>query len=168
MMAGIPIGQVEFPTHVEWPVVGAGPLGEDSFLFEVYAGNVLIGFQGGRSTEREDFSIYMPLQGNSIRTYGNISEGDPTPPVGNAILVTPIGFQGHEDEEFVCSVDSFGLRIAPQTFNGIGGEPLCLILDFRLAIRNGVIHRVGYNVTVNTPLPGHISGIDLTGAEAPQ
>jgi len=148
---------------------GAGPTGESRFLFEVYTGNVAVGFENTEApTSGEQFSIYLPLFDNTIRTYGNPSEGEgDIPPLTNAVLVTPVGIQAHEDEEFVCSVDSWKLRLEPQGFQGIGGKPLCLILDFHLSILNGVIHRVGYNVTISTPSPGHLKTIDLTDTARP-
>jgi hypothetical protein len=49
----------------------------------------------------------------------------------------------------------------------VAGQPLCLVLSFKLAVLNGVAFRVGYNVTMSSPFPGHIDKLDLQRSDAP-
>ena len=162
---GIVINQVEIPTHVEWPVSNAGPKGEDKFLFEVYTGNTIAQFSGGSTVQRQTFSIYLPVYGNTIYTYGDATQS-PLPAFNYAALVTPVAMQAHEDEEFICSVDSWDLRMVQQSLSS--GKFYCLVLDFALAVANGVVIRVGYNVTVSTLYSlSHLPN-DLDPGSAPQ
>jgi hypothetical protein len=162
-MSGIAINDVQIPGHVEWPIKGAGPQGESDFLFEVYTGNVVMHFPGGSQVTRKDFSIYLPLRDNTIRTYGDNRKVA----FESAVLVTPIGFQAKEDEEFLCSVDAWELAIVPRTFPGVGGKPMCLVLNFSLAIMNGNLFRIGYNVTLSTPRGLKLDSLDLKPDASP-
>jgi hypothetical protein len=163
-MSNIEIGRVENPTHVEWSIAG-----EENARFEVYAGQVDIGFKGGRAISRVTFSIYLPLKGTTIRSYGTVANAkSPRPKIEAAVLVTPNGFKADEDEEFLCAIDAFKLRLEPQIFGGVADRQLCLVLEFDAAIMNGVLQRVGYNVTLRSPLEVKADSITLEGDAAPQ
>ncbi|MGE3992924.1 hypothetical protein [Pseudorhodoplanes sp.] len=162
-MTDIKIGQVDIPTHVEWPIRD----NETQLLFEVYAGSIALGTNAGTPTTHINFKTYLPLSGNTIRTYGDTSQSDEPPALEAALIVTPIGFQAHEDEEFICSVDSFKLYFETQQFTGVGGNLFCLILEFRVGLLNGTLHKIGYNVTLHTPLTTNIHTLDLDDSDAP-
>jgi len=128
-----------------WTEFGAfqGMGSDDRAICEVYTGNIVVAFeQGGNSIVRLDFQTFLPFDGTTLRFYPP-QQGpwfDPN------ILVAPIGFTAHEDEEFVCSIDEYKLDVEPQTFPGIMGTKLCWVLRFKAALLNGTLHRVGYHV----------------------
>lgn len=170
-MASIPLKDITVPGHVEWLVNTGGQQGEDQFRIEVYTGNVDIQFPGGSTIKRDTYYIYLPLSVDPDGTQYHIRHYGPDaapPAITSAIVVTPLGVQAHEDEEFLGSVDSWDLQLTPQSFPGVDGAPPCLILSFDLAVLNGIIIRVGYHVTVTTPLNAAISTLDLKPSHAPQ
>jgi hypothetical protein len=163
-MVSVSLNNVIVPSHLEWRVQG-----EDQLLFEIYTGNLIVQFPGGDTTKRDTYSTYLPLSVDpdgsvNIRTYGT---DDALPTINSAIVVTPAGASLEKDKTTV-SVDSWALQVTPQSFPGIGGHPPCLILSCDLAIRNGIIIRVDYHVTVTTPLSTRLGNVNLDPSAAPQ
>jgi hypothetical protein len=168
IMVSIQLQDVTVPGHVEWETTTGGPQGEDQFRIEVYTGNLIVQFPAGDTTKRDTYFTYLPLSVDPDGAFYHIRQyGTDTPPaITSAVVVTPIGVQA--DGKFTASVDTWGLQVTPQSFPGIGGAPPCLILSCDLAVRNGVIVRVGYHVTVTTPLSTVIATHDLKPSHAPQ
>jgi hypothetical protein len=174
-MASVELKSVTVPAHVEWFVNTGGPQGEDEIRIEVYTGNVIVQFSGADTTKRETFFTYLPMgidpgddPGDGsflVRQYGKAPD---TVLTVSAIIVTPVGVSLTENDT-TFSVDDWGLQPKPQSFPGIAGHPNCLILNFDLAVRNGVIIRVGYQVTVTTPRnTPNIDTLSLKPSHAPQ
>lgn len=142
-MASIAINDVEVPTHVEsgvFPTIGA----QEMVLQEVYAGNIIVQMNnGGAPTSRITYKTFLPLFGNTVRFYPGAEI------IESAVMVAPAGFSANEDEQFLCSIDGFDLKLEPQSLPG--GNPPCLVLSFDAALLNGTLHRVAYHVTVQTP-----------------
>lgn len=158
-MASLYLKDVTVPGHVEWETYIGGPHGEDQFRIEVYTGNLIVQFPGGDTTKRDTYLTYLPLSINADGTFEIRRYGTDTPPtINSAVVVTPVGVSLEEDKT-TASVDTWSLQVTPQSFPAIGGQPPCLILSFDLAVRNGIIIRVGYHVTVTTPLSTNISAI---------
>ncbi|RTL79133.1 MAG: hypothetical protein EKK29_21950 [Hyphomicrobiales bacterium] len=162
----VTLGNVILPSHVEWRI----NTGEDQKLIEVYTGSVVVEHHGGDSTGRGTFFTYLPLsadrEGLTLRSYG--TDTAPSTITSSAILATPVSVSLEEDQT-TFAVDAWGLQLLPQSFPGVGGAPQVLILNFDTAIRNGVLIRVGYHVTLTTPLIAAINdGLVLGGGFAPQ
>jgi hypothetical protein len=159
-MSDIQLQKVTIPSHLEWQT---NPGGENNLRIEIYTGNVDVQFSGESTINQENFLTYLPLNNNNqIRKY---DAPGPIKTIIAPILVSPIGIQAHEDQEFLGSVDGWNLQLRSQTFNG--ADSLVLILGFMLAVMNGVILRVGYHVTVTTPLSVGVQPLDITPTTAP-
>jgi hypothetical protein len=170
IMASIQLQDVTVPGHVEWSVTTGGEQGEDQLRIEVYTGNLIVQFPAGDTTKRDTYFTYLPLSVDPDGAFYHIRQYGPDaapPAINSAIVVTPISVHS-DDKEFTASVDTWGLQVTPQSFPGIGGQPPVLILSCDLAVRNGVIIRVGYHVTVTTPLSTAIATHDLKPFHAPQ
>ena len=161
-MPNLPLRNVtshsNFTTRVQ-SVSGSG----DRF-HDIYAGDVTVQFQNtGGTTSRETFSVLLPISDNTIRRY--TLGGEETFEV--TTLVSLGGIIAKEDEEFIGSVDGFRTELRDHQFPGISGTVNCLVLSFDLALLNGVILHVGYNV--NVLVDGRISPIgDLPDDTEPQ
>jgi hypothetical protein len=125
---------------------------EESFDFEVgdnihevYTGNILVAFEqsAGGSVVNFDCRTFLPTEGPVLRFYPR------NMPFKHAVLVALTGITAHEDEEFICSIDSWKLALEPQTFSGATAH--CWVLRFTILLLNGHLHRVGYHVFLQRP-----------------
>jgi hypothetical protein len=153
--------------HVEWSAQLTTP--GENVRIEVYTGNVIIEFPADDTTKRNTYATYLPLQirddGTAIiRRYGTGT--DVPPSIVFAASVTPTGVSLKEDDT-TFAVDGWKLEAKTQQFPGVSGEPPCLILSFDLAVRNGTMIRVGYSVTVTTPLSLNTGDIELKPTDGP-
>jgi hypothetical protein len=153
-------------SQVEWRTDTGGPHGEDSDRVEVYTGNVIVEYPGPSAIDQLTFYTYLPLRAAVIRTYGDAT-ATPAPLFKATILVTPIGINGHE-AEWLASVDDWHLEFLPQSFSVAPSQKFyCLILNFKLAVMNSVILRVGYQVTITTSPDIEVGELALDPTDAP-
>jgi len=125
-MANIQVQNVLVPSRIEWQTSRGGPIGEEALRIEIYTGNVVVELSEGKHVNGTNVLTYLPLNNiRQIRTYASIGSA-PQPTINSAILVSPIGIQAHEDEEFLSSIDTWALQLRAQTFGA--DSVLCLIL----------------------------------------
>jgi hypothetical protein len=136
---------------------------DGSKRFEIYSGTVAVGWQDHSGTlQREEFTVLVPVEDTTVRLYFNGDLNQKT------VMVALGGYTGDDDEENLASVDDFNVRLEPQSFASVGGTPPCLVLRFSLALLNGAIHRVSYNISLLMPPDGKIESEDVGGDARPQ
>jgi hypothetical protein len=164
----IKIENVQRGAQVEWRTDSGGPSGEENDRVEAYAGNVVVDYHAPESGDQDEFSFltYLPTRAAVIRTYGDTSEAA-APLFKATILVTPIGINGH-DSEWIVAVNDWQLQMLPQVFSVLPSKAFyCLILRFQLAVKNSVVIRVGYQVTITTPASVDVGELPLDPTDAP-
>jgi hypothetical protein len=55
---------------------------------------------------------------------------------------------GLSDDATVFAVDNASVRLEPQTFGGIAGAPLCLVLRARIGVDDGNLLAITYQVNI--------------------
>ncbi len=166
-MALVALHQLIDPTRAS--TIGfTDPTSDERERVEFYAGIINIGFRGdGGQVHREKYQSFLPKDGGfHILTYAPGTEIDAT------VICVPNSVAGDDDEANVAAVDTAIVQLKPQTFPGIGGNPLCLILDFKVAALNTTLHSVSYHVTIIHKIPrGSKSGdgdtLTLNGSARP-
>lgn len=136
-MTGLRLDSIDSHGHVEVRVCDVDD--EEGLFHESYTGSITVGFKNsGGHVSRDRFEVFLPVSNNAIRDYD-------TSRFQAAAMVSLAGVQATEDEEFVGVVDGFQIGLRPSSS---GGSAQNLVLTVDLAVLNGVIHRVAYNVTV--------------------
>jgi hypothetical protein len=166
-MLSVPIQNLVRPRRAS--TIGFAYPGSDQLdRVEFYSGIIGINFRGGGgSVHREDFQSFLPIDSRfAVMTY------EPETEINTTVLCTPNAVAGDDDEANVAAVDNAGVRLKPQSFAGIGGQPLCLVLTFRAAALNTTLPLVSYHVTVIHRVPigsetGDGERIELSGDDRP-
>ena len=96
---------------------------------------------------RDQYQVFLPIEGSTLQFYNHSTI------LESAVMVAPTGIAGDDDEANYCVVEDYGVVLENESFPGIGGNPLCLSLLFSIAILNGNLQRVSYNVTVKMKGP---------------
>jgi hypothetical protein len=148
MAISVPIGDVLQANHLG-PVSGTGLVvsrGRETIpvKLEVYTGWVQPGFRAGGSIAHEEVRTLLPLDNQrNLFTYQQNSLVDFT------VTASPATIAPDEDEANLFGVDEApSVALEPQSFSGVAGNPLCLVLRVVLAGLNVTFHRFTYQVTV--------------------
>lgn len=116
----------------------------DQRVLQVYTGWVAATHGAGNDLTRNTAISFVPLDGNRrVQTFnpGNVDLGQ----IEAVVTASLSSFGGDPD---VAAVDRASVRLEPQTFGGVGGNPLVLVLRATLAAQDGAVHAFAYQVTV--------------------
>ncbi|MFD6108224.1 hypothetical protein ACFWFQ_36850, partial [Nocardia salmonicida] len=119
-------------------------------LLETYTGWVQsnIAFLG----HLEHFTVksFLPIAQNMVKFYQTTESDKPGSIIKTTVVASPGAMAPVEDEANVFAVDAATVALEPQTFGGIEGNPLCLVLNARLGLLNTTMHNYTYSVNVLT------------------
>ena len=160
----VPIKSVVRPTHLE-AFVFRNRTSNDRVKMEVYAGWVTFTFDGDDDPpiDRDTLVTFLPVAPNTVRTFRDQSDL-----IDVTVTAAVSAAADYDDEANVEAVDFATVRLEPQVFGGVSGQPLCLVLRVRLAALAAKLHGVAYQVTVLTG--GREDGdlLELDGDERPR
>ncbi len=111
--------------------------------FEVYTGWVNFNFSPQDSTKQAEVVSFLMLNSTRIRTYLRRESL-----LDFTVTASPSDFQPEEDEANVIAVTNAGIRLEPQSFAGVAGSPLCLVLRTRINCLNNTFSGITYQVTL--------------------
>ena len=130
---------------------------------EVYTGWVGVDFAGGGgSVHREEFVSFLCVSKNTVQQYLKNDLLDFT------VTVAPASVADDDDEANVAAVDDARVTLEPQSFSGVAGSPLCLVLRADVAALNATVHRITYQVTVLTRGTEALDTIKIRSASTPK
>jgi hypothetical protein len=116
----------------------------DARLMIVYTGWLSVNLATGSNLHRETFVSFVPNGLGQIQTFKPDNEGD----LGVVQAVVTASLSSFGDSPVTAAVDRASVSIEPRQFPGEGGSPRVLILRARLAVSEGTIHAISYQVTV--------------------
>ncbi|MFF7052181.1 hypothetical protein ACFY94_27905 [Streptomyces griseorubiginosus] len=124
--------------------------GDERLLLEIYTGWVQceIGFK--QPTTHFTMKSYLPVAPGKVRFYQTKESGKPGSIVNTTVAASPGAMAPDEDEANVFAVDDASVRLESQTFGGIAGNPLCLVLNAKLGLLNCWMFNYTYSVNVLT------------------
>ena|SRR5215211_766023 len=149
MATHVSIKDVKSPQHLEAFViadVSKFPSRESLAKMEVYTGWVIVGHQSGSGIVREEFVSFLPFD-----TALHVQQYNPGDVLDFTVTAAPSSVTDQE-EEHVTAVDSARVRLEPQVFPGVGGNPNCLVLRAAVAGLRSTVNLITYQVTVLTKL----------------
>lgn len=130
-------------------------------MLETYTGWVQsnIAFMG----HLEHFTVksFLPIRQNTVRFYQTTESGEPGSIIDTTVVASPGAMAPAEDEANVFAVDAATVALEPQTFGGIEGNPLCLVLNARLGLLNTTMYNYTYSVNVLTRLDSNLTGREI-------
>lgn len=115
----------------------------DQRLLVTYTGWVGATHGAGDDLTRNTAISFVPLGGRDIQTFlpGNQD-------LGQVEAIVTASLSSFGDSPAVAAVDRASVELKPQTFGGVAGNPLVLILRATLAAHEGNVHAFAYQVTV--------------------
>ena len=144
--------------HVTFPAPSGG---EGTGQVEVYSGSVFLDRQDHHGPiVRDQYQVFLPIEGSTIQFYNHSTI------LESSVMVAPTGFAGDDDEANYCAVEDYAVILENESLPGVGGNPLCLVLLFSIAIQNGNLQRVSYNVTVKMKAPVSLNDRHDVGPDA--
>ncbi|MFJ4467346.1 hypothetical protein ACIP2X_07545 [Streptomyces sp. NPDC089424] len=130
--------------------VNAQSSGDERFLLERYTGWVQceIGFVA--PTTHFTMKSFLPVAGGQVRFYSTTDSTKPGGILQKSVNASIGAVAPTEDEANVFAVDSADVSLEAQTFGGIGGSPLCLVLNTKCGLLNCHLFNYNYVVQVMT------------------
>ncbi len=156
---GRPLSAVHHHNYMDYVV--QPEFGSDPVVLEVYTGWVQCDIGFVAPTAHVTMKSFLPVNEGEVRFYPT-KETEVEPENGAApvfvpgaikqtTVVTAIGgVAPTEDEANVFAVDGANVTLEEQTFGGIAGSPLCLVLNTRLGLLNCHLFNFTYQVQVIT------------------
>lgn len=143
MTTSIEIRKSISPTHLDCFMFSnsATTPGEGRVRLEIYSGWIQID-QGASSgpTRHDTIAAFLPIHDTTIRDYRR-AQGI----ISATVTVAPSGVS---DDATVFAVDDASVMLEPQTFGGIEGAPLCLVLRAQIGVDNGNLLAITYQVNI--------------------
>jgi hypothetical protein len=161
----VPVSNIEIYNHIE-SVVFRNMESNERIWQECYTGSLSIDANRLHALSHFDYKSLLPIYGHPsladmfVKAY----DGDL---IKSAALVAPLAHNFVEDEEGICSVDSFSLGLEPQVAPGVNGVQNCLVLRFKVGILGGHVWRIGYHVSILVARGDHRE-IQIPGAKGPR
>jgi hypothetical protein len=124
--------------------------GTQQLLAEIYTGWVQCDIGIVTPTTHFVFKSFLPTAPDTVRFYPTTDATKPGGIVDTAVVASPGGMGPREDEANIFAVDKAGVVLEEQTFPGIGGEQLCLILHTTVGLLNCHMWHYAYWVQVLT------------------
>jgi hypothetical protein len=143
MTVPIEIGESVSPTHLDCFMFSNSATTKDEgrVRLEIYSGWIHINQGSGRGRTRSDTIVaFLPIHDTTIRDYQRAQKI-----ISATVTVAPSGV---DDDATVFAVDRASVKLEPQKFVGIGGDPLCLVLRARIGINNGTLLAITYQVNI--------------------
>jgi hypothetical protein len=166
-MSRLTLQQVNDPTHLSFIGIepGVPPAQDTSIAIEIYAGNIAVQFENndGMIVPRNDTCL-IPIDKTTLVSYP-LSDQD-SKLVEITTCVSIANFTTAEDEANLVAVNSAFVKLERQSFPGVSGSPLCLVLHVHLAVLNSNIRSIAYNIAVKGPRGRKIIS-DLNADTAP-
>jgi hypothetical protein len=147
MAINVALGDVVSPQRLAMRGVreGGNPEADaDARLMIVYTGWLEVTLGAGSTLFRDTAISFVPNELGQVQTFKPDNEGDLG--VVRAIVTASLSSFGSSPD--TAAVDRASVFVEPRTFPGIAGSPRVLILRVRLAVADGAIHGVSYQVTV--------------------
>ena len=116
----------------------------DQRVLQVYTGWIAATHGAGGDLTRNTAISFVPLDGSrNVQTYlpGNVD-------LGGVEVIMTAALSSFGDRPSVAAVDRATVSLEPQTFGGIAGNPLVLVVRATLAAHEGNVHAFAYQVTV--------------------
>lgn len=156
-MPSIPIGAVEFPRYLTFET-------KTGAFFEVYSGELKVGFSAGSSLGHSKLVTFVPVSPNVLQKYLNSQSL-----LEYTVLVAVTAMADDDDESNFFEVQKAEVALdftpfPPGTLaGGATGNFWVLKLSAELGCHNGNIQRVGYKITIlasREDIPQKITVID--------
>jgi hypothetical protein len=148
MVIKIPVSQVVNPQRLDSRTTRSGgnpATFADQRTLIVYAGWIVAPFANDDGHLVHDVAVsFVPNSDGRLQTF---KEGNQDLRQVEAIVATALSSINNNGNG-AAAVDETSIDLEPQTFPGIAGHPLTLVLRARLAALNGSVQRIGYQVTV--------------------
>ena len=162
MAISVKVKDVVLPRHLAaFPFIDR--TSTDRVKMEVYTGWVGVNHTGGGSLQRTEAVTFVLLSKNLVQPYQQEKDL-----LEVTVTATPSSVADDDDEANVAAVDKASVKLEPQTFPGVGGSPLCLVLRATVAALNATVHAITYQVTVLTTGREDLDPIPLDPNIAPQ
>ncbi|WP_069769923.1 hypothetical protein [Streptomyces sp. LUP30] len=124
--------------------------GDERLLVEIYTGWVQCDIGFVTPTTHFTFKSFLPVGPSKVRFYPTKDATKPGGIVSAAIVASPGGMGPTEDEANIFGVDKADVILEENTFPGIAGSPLCLVLNATVALLNCHMWHYAYWVQVVT------------------
>ncbi|MFF8544977.1 hypothetical protein ACF060_32375 [Streptomyces werraensis] len=124
--------------------------GNDRALLEVYTGWVQCAIGFAAPTQHVTMKSFLPLASGKVRFYPTTDATQPGGIMQKTVVASIGAVAPTEDEANVFAVDGAEVQLEAQTFPGIGGSPLCLVLNVQLGLLNCHLFNYNYAVQVIT------------------
>ena len=132
--------------------INQAPTGDERLLLEVYTGWVQCDIGFVVPTQHVTMKSYLPLAPGTVRFYSTKDSSKPGGITQKTVVTSLGGVAPTEDEANIFAVDSADVNLEEQSFAGIAGSPLCLVLSTKLGLLN--CHMFNYTYTVQVVTRG--------------
>ncbi|MFJ4585674.1 hypothetical protein [Streptomyces echinatus] len=146
---GRPLDSVHDFSYMRYKILSAVDPTEQLEI-ETYTGWVQCDVDIAAPTLHFRMKTFLPILPGTVRFYSNDSDDQPGSIVDSTVVASPGAMAPYEDEANVFAVDAADVRLEAQTFGGIAGSPLCLVLKARLSLLNCHMYNYTYSVQVIT------------------
>ncbi|MEU8984567.1 hypothetical protein [Streptomyces sp. NPDC048309] len=130
--------------------INSQSVGDDRLQLEVYTGWVQCEIGFVVPTTHFRMKSFLPITAGQVRFYSTKDPEKPGGIVQTAVVASLGAMAPSEDEANIFAVDSADVSLEEQTFGGIGGSPLCLVLNTECGLLNGHMFNYNYSVQVIT------------------
>jgi hypothetical protein len=114
---------------------------------------------GGGHVQGEEHRCFLLRRPGVVHEYRTLQDV--------TLTAAPSSFATVEDEANVAAVEGVSVRLEPQTFPGVGGSPLCLVLTVLVSGLNVTVHTFTYQVTVLSVVEPEARDIPVGDDEVP-
>ncbi|MFE5220181.1 MULTISPECIES: hypothetical protein [unclassified Streptomyces] len=126
------------------------------YMMEMYTGWVQCDIGFAAPTTHFTMKSFLPVEPGQVRFYATTDPDLSGGIINHTVVASPGGIGPSEDEANIFAVDSADVSLEQQTFDGIVGSHLCLVLNARLGLLNCHMWHYAYSVLIKTNLePNH-------------
>ncbi|MFJ1607029.1 hypothetical protein ACIOHS_27205 [Streptomyces sp. NPDC088253] len=147
---GRPLDSIHSSSYMRYWVEPESAGNNERLQLETYTGWVQCDIAFVTPTTHFVMKSFLPITPGQVRFYSTKESNQPGSIVQTTVVASLGAVAPIEDEANIFAVDDANVSLEPQTFGGIAGSPLCLVLNATLGLLNCRMFNYTYAVNVLT------------------